>query len=69
VSNQIPVWLALILSVIGGVFYIARLEASVGENTSDIKHQREVIELKLEHIVSELKSIKAQTAQPFHFNP
>jgi len=61
-SNQVPVWLALILAVIGGVFYIARLEAHVGENTIDIEHQREVIDLKLGYIMTELKSIKAQTA-------
>ena len=62
-SNQLALWLALILAVIGGIFYIARLESDVGDNASEIKHQREVIDLKLGHIVKELKDIKAQTAK------
>lgn len=62
-SSQLAIWLALILAIIGGVFYIARLEADIGDNAKDIKHQAIVIDIKLNHIVKELKDIKAQTAK------
>ncbi len=62
-SSQLAIWLALILAIIGGVFYLARLEKGIGDNTKDIQHQREVIDLKLSHIVIELRDIKAQTAR------